>query len=109
MNFANELIAAGQRHDQPYLAAGGILVNEITHNELRQIIREEIGKAISLKKQQDELLSREEASQLLGVKVNTMAVWAMKGLPPAPTKIGSCVRYKRSELERFINENTLPR
>lgn len=80
--------------------------------ELRAIIQEEIFlaiKAIDKGKAHDTLLSRKEAAKLLGIKPHTLAVWASQGRGPAPTKIGNCAKYKRSELERFINENTMPR
>lgn len=82
---------------------------EIHSEQLRQIIQDEIKKAFALRTYEDDLMSRPEAGKILGVKDNTLAVWAMKGTGPAPIKIGSCVRYRRSELERFINENTMPR
>lgn len=55
------------------------------------------------------LLSRIEAADLLGIKVNTLAVWATKGIGPAPTKIGRCVRYRLDVLEVYISEHTMPR
>ena len=85
------------------------MIFEVQSEQLRQIIREEIRKAFASSNYAEDLISRDEAGKVLGVKSNTLAVWAMKGIGPAPTKIGSCVRYRRSELERFINDNTMPR
>jgi excisionase family DNA binding protein len=56
-----------------------------------------------------ELLTRKEAADLLGVKENTLSVWTVRGTGPPSTKIGSCVRYRRSELEKYIENNTMPR
>lgn len=55
------------------------------------------------------LLSRKEAAKMLGVRPNTLAVWAMKGTGPAPTKIGAKSMYRRSVLDEYINANTMPR
>lgn len=73
-------------------------------------VRDEIGKQfLEREGQKTILLSRIEAADLLGVKVNTLAVWAMKGIGPAPTKIGRCVKYRLDILADFITNNTMPR
>jgi hypothetical protein len=57
-----------------------------------------------------EFFSRKETALLLGVKPQTLAVWAMKNIGPAPTKIGKrSVRYRRDILEAYISKNTMPR
>ena len=82
---------------------------EITLDEMRQIIQDELQKAFAVNQDTDKLLSREAAAETLGVQPNTLAVWAMKGTGPAPTKIGTKSMYRRSVLDAYISENTMPR
>ena len=50
-----------------------------------------------------ELLSRTEAAAYLGVKAQTLAVWACTQRYDLPyVRVGSLVRYRRADLERFI-------
>lgn len=77
--------------------------------DLRTIIREELEQILKINNLEKDLLSRKEAAEFLGVKENTLAVWAMKGVGPAPSKICGCVRYQRSVLEAFVSHNTMPR
>ena len=54
----------------------------------------------------DQLLTRKEASKFLGVKENTLAVWATNKRYNLPFyKVGRLVKYKISDLEEFINFN----
>ena len=76
---------------------------------MRIIIREELGQILNCKDLKTELLTRKDAAKFLGLKENTLAVWATKSIGPAPTKICGCVRYRRSLLEAFISKNTMPR
>jgi len=57
----------------------------------------------------NKLLSRKEAAKMLGIRPNTLAVWATKGKGPAPTKVGTRSMYLRSVLDAYINDNTMPR
>ena len=84
---------------------------DVNTEKMRGLIQEELTKFFkgSIHKDEDKLLTREEAAKMLGVKANTLAVWAMKGVNIAPTKIGSRVMYRLSVLEAFINKNTMPR
>jgi hypothetical protein len=79
--------------------------------ELRDIIKEELTRFFdnSIHENDDKLLSREAAAETLGVQPNTLAVWAMKGTGPAPTKIGTRSMYRRSVLDAYISKNTMPR
>ena len=85
------------------------MIYEISLEEMRQLIQNELQKAFAVKQVADKLLSREEASEMLGVQPNTLAVWAMKGTGPAPTKIGTKSMYRRSVLDAYISKNTMPR
>lgn len=52
------------------------------------------------------LLSREEAADFLGLKKNTLAVWAVNKKNNLPFyKIGGAVKYKLSDLESFLSDN----
>lgn len=83
---------------------------DYTIEELRTLIREELGNVSSLHTPpSSKLLTRKEAAFFLGLKENTLAVWATKGTGPAHTKICGCVRYQRSQLVKYINDNTMPR
>lgn len=54
----------------------------------------------------DKLLSRKEASEFLGCKENTLAVWATNQRYDLPFyKVGRLVKYKLSDLENFIDKN----
>jgi len=81
--------------------------NNVTLDEIRNLIREEMSRAWVQK--EGILLNRKEASLILGVKENTLATWAMKGTGPATTKIGRRVMYSSAILEKYIQENTMPR
>lgn len=52
------------------------------------------------------LMNRVEAAAYLGVTVGTLAVWdSTQRYDLRPIKIGRrCVRYRRSELDRFLEE-----
>jgi excisionase family DNA binding protein len=49
------------------------------------------------------MLSRREAAKYLGVRENTMAVWACNKRYIIPMfKVGKYVRYKLTDLQKFI-------
>lgn len=77
-------------------------IKNLLNTELRNLISD-------FNKKDTLLLSRKEAAKVLRIKENTLAVWASKGFGPAPTKIGNCVRYRWTVLEKFIIDNTMPR
>lgn len=50
-----------------------------------------------------EMLNREGAAAYIGVRPQTLAVWALTGRYSLPMhKIGRCVRYKRSDLDKWL-------
>ena len=54
------------------------------------------------------LLTRPQAASYLGIKPNTLAVWACTNRYHLPyAKIGSRVFYKQSDLDAFIANNTI--
>jgi hypothetical protein len=55
---------------------------------------------------QEKMLSRKEAAAFLGLKENTLAVWASTKRYRIPMfKIGKYIRYKISDLQQFIDTN----
>jgi excisionase family DNA binding protein len=55
-----------------------------------------------------EFLTPEEAAAYLNVQVQTLALWRCTRRYPVPyAKIGRSVRYKRSDLDRFIASRTI--
>ena len=55
---------------------------------------------------QNQLLNRREAANFLGVKENTLAVWAVTKRQPLPyLKIGRLVKYRLSDLQAFLENN----
>ena len=53
-----------------------------------------------------QLLTRKAAAEYLGIKENTLAVWATTKRYALPyVKVGRLVKYKRDDLEQFIIEN----
>lgn len=56
----------------------------------------------------DELLPTREAATILGIKPGTLEVWRSTRRHPLPfVKVGSAIRYKRSDLQKFIDGNTV--
>lgn len=53
------------------------------------------------------LVDRVQAAEVLMVKPATMADWALKGFGPPMVKIGRLVRYRRSDLEKYLEERTV--
>lgn len=79
--------------------------NEAIRNIRRGASDQENSKVIPLKRQSD-LLSRRDAADFLGVTEQTLAVWKCTQRYNLPfVKIGRLVKYKRSDLEAFIENN----
>lgn len=54
------------------------------------------------------LLSRAEAATYLGIKPQTMAVWASTKRYPIPfVKVGRLVRYRQQDLDAFIRARSV--
>ena len=82
---------------------------EFTLDDIRQLLRDELNEILGVNHNDDKLLTRKEASAMLGVKPNTLAVWAMKGIGPAPTKVGAISKYSKANIKKYIAEQTMPR
>lgn len=58
---------------------------------------------------QNQLLSRKEAAEFLGVKESTLSVWACTRRYNLPiVKIGRLVKYRMSDLLKFLDDRTDP-
>jgi len=56
----------------------------------------------------ERLLTRQEAANVLGVKPQTLAVWASARRYDLPfIKVGRCVRYRMSDLQSFLDRRTV--
>ena len=54
----------------------------------------------------DPLVTRPEATKYLGLKPGTLEAWASRGTVNLPViKLGRAVRYRKSDLDRFIESN----
>lgn len=58
---------------------------------------------------QDRLLSPVEVAEFFGVRVGTLARWRSDGGGPPYIKVGSLVRYRRVDLDKFVAASTVPR
>lgn len=52
------------------------------------------------------LMDTEEAAVFLTIKPNTLEIWRMKNIGPDYLKIGGAVRYRVSDLRKFIDAST---
>lgn len=46
----------------------------------------------------------EQAAEFLGIKGSTLEQWRWNGKSPRFIKIGRCVRYRKADLEAFMDE-----
>lgn len=84
-------------------------VKQLMYEDIRVLLHDLVKDIYKESQKEDRLLSRNEASAVLGIKSQTLAVWAMEGKGPAPTKIGTKSMYQRSVLDEYISTNTMPR
>jgi len=54
-----------------------------------------------------ELLTAEETGRLLGVKPQSLAIWRMNEENLPFIKVGRLVRYRRSDIERWLDAQTV--
>ena len=55
-----------------------------------------------------DLLTRPQAAEYLGVKVQTLAAWACLGRYDLPmVRVGRLVRYRLRDLQRFVERQTV--
>jgi len=53
-----------------------------------------------------DFLNREQAAEFLNLKKCTLEAWAIRGGGPAFVKFGRAVRYRISDLENYIKNQT---
>ena len=54
-----------------------------------------------------ELLNPTDCAQLLGLRDQTLAVWRLRGFGPRFIKVGSRIKYRRSDVEIFLDQRTV--
>lgn len=55
----------------------------------------------------NQLLTREQAAQYLGIAVGTLATWASCGRYDLPiVRVGRLVRYRQSDLDAWLESRT---
>lgn len=52
------------------------------------------------------LLTEKEAAEFLRVSIKTLQSWRLQGKQPTYLKLGRCVRYRRDDVIRFLEEST---
>jgi excisionase family DNA binding protein len=54
----------------------------------------------------DPMMTRKEAARFLGLQPSTLDAWAARRTVNLPfSKLGGAVRYRKSDLEKFIKMN----
>ncbi|AKS22939.1 MAG: Hypothetical protein C75L2_00790009 [Leptospirillum sp. Group II 'C75'] len=53
----------------------------------------------------NKLLSNSEAAEFLGMSPDTLPRWRWAGIGPAYLKVGRSIKYRRADLEAFLNES----
>jgi excisionase family DNA binding protein len=56
----------------------------------------------------EKLLTRQEAAEQLRLKAQTLAAWGADGKHLPFIRCGRSVRYKESDVEKFIQQRTTP-
>jgi predicted DNA-binding transcriptional regulator AlpA len=59
---------------------------------------------MALQSFEDPVLSLEQAAEFLTISPQTLLNWRVEGRGPRALKIGSRVKYRLSQLERFLAE-----
>lgn len=57
----------------------------------------------------DRLLGPSELSEMVGVPVGTIYQWSSRGTGPRAIRVGRHLRWRRSEVERWLDEQTADR
>lgn len=53
---------------------------------------------------EDRLLTVEDVAEFLGVPVATLYAWRCRGLGPRGLKVGRHLRYRRAEVDRWLDQ-----
>ncbi len=54
--------------------------------------------------QQNEFFNTKEAAEYLSLQKNTLEVWRVKGGGPSFCKFGRAIRYRKSDLDAFVEQ-----
>jgi excisionase family DNA binding protein len=54
----------------------------------------------------DRLLTPDEVAQWLGKPKATLYAWRSRNLGPRGIRVGNALRYRRAEVERWLDEHT---
>jgi excisionase family DNA binding protein len=65
-------------------------------------------RALSRQQEQPKWLSPEGLAAELGVPVKTVYVWNSKGTGPRAAHMGRHVRYRRADVDAWVNEQYAP-
>ena len=57
----------------------------------------------------DPLLTPDQVATWIGKPKATLYAWRSRGLGPRAIRIGNALRYRRSDVERWLDEHTDPR
>jgi excisionase family DNA binding protein len=82
-----------------------MLINRAVEKTIQQAVEKAIEKKLA-PKPSDELITREEAAELLRVTLPTLHNWTKAGRLPF-YKIASRVRYKRADIEKLFESGDL--
>lgn len=87
------------------LILSSIPLNELTHVIQLTVQREfeKINNSQNPPPPDNELISRKETSQILGISLPTLNEYTKRGIIPS-YRIGSCVRYKKEEVLKSLDE-----
>lgn len=55
-----------------------------------------------------QLLTPEELAPMLRVKIGTLYSWRTRGMGPPAIKVGGFVRYRRRDVDRWLDQQTKP-
>lgn len=54
-----------------------------------------------------DFLTAPDVAELLKVRRQTLAVWRIKGLGPTFIKVGRAVRYRRADVDRWLDDRAM--
>lgn len=84
-----------------------VIPRETLRSEITEVLKSELGPLLSnltpASLPNIELLTRKDAASFFGVSLPTLDEWTKNGVIPA-YRIGSCVRFKRPELEASLSQ-----
>lgn len=83
-----------------------LLADDTFRKQLLDLVRECLHEALPAHHTNDTLLDDADVANILKISKGTLPVWRNKGKGPEYIKIGSNVRYRMSDIQRFIDNKT---